>query len=132
MSPSELRRDIFTQLMLMHFLTGYVTGQFSEELLQAKWSIPSVFSTESGRRYWADIGQTWISDFTGSERRFGMIVDTEYRKSISRPPAPLSTSPSTSLTEKEAPGNSHHRTSTVLATSAALAVGWLVGTRWRR
>lgn len=85
----DRRRLLFTTLTFHFFKAGYVSGTFPEGAIRSELA-QEVFSTDLGRRYWADNRRFWSADTakgTRTDRKFVRILDEEYDRALSSGPA---------------------------------------------
>jgi hypothetical protein len=60
MDPTEVRRDILAQLIVLHFENAYVGGLFGEDVLRSPEGMPEVLANEYGWRYWHRFRNSWL------------------------------------------------------------------------
>ena len=78
---SAIREHLYVQMWV--FLAGnYALGELSDGSARYLAS-HELFSSEAGRRYWAEVGKLQLAHSTGRRKRFFRILDIEYEGLIS-------------------------------------------------
>ncbi|GAA4475272.1 DUF6082 family protein [Phytohabitans houttuyneae] len=126
MPPTQLRRRLFCVMALNYFRLGYEGGVINEKNLRAE-VLPAYFSAADSRQHWAAASQDWLAHQPPIYRRFGAIVNDEYRRAVaSGPPTP---EPIQHPLEAVTPPQRRPATTLVGAMAAAAVAGWLIGRR---
>ena len=88
LSPTNVRRYVYTQLMINYLEAGYASGFFHDSDLRGSDGMRLIFNTSYGRRYWQQTRHGYLQAGDRTSRRFAEIVDDEYRKAVATgPPA---------------------------------------------
>lgn len=77
-----IREHLYIQMWVSFLAGNYTIGELSDETAR-DLAARELFSSEAGRRYWAEVGKLQIEHSSGRRNRFFRILDDEYKGLIS-------------------------------------------------